>query len=418
MMKPYTPPNKWKANSSSTRLSLLTNQCGSTLIAVLSLVIILGVFLQTIGFDKIAQSNLITSNSRMKMSRDAIAHQIENFAMLPATFRNSLTRTDNSALKNCILGTGPSLCAGDGTEYPLNMYAPSTSSSLAQKLAGSGSVGGSSGLPVLYDTKGGLCETGATSVTTACPFEVYATFKAKCPGGGASCATAESISVHYVIRTPGNLFSSAGIKDRLILSSVDKFASEIQRTAILPSPYDYVPNSIYSTTLISTSPGITTTTLDEDLAIAAALTGITDPQSIVAITNTRITDPAIAQAVSAALVGAGLSDGIASEVAYGARDARITDVTILKSYVSVLIAAGITDLPAAYTIITHGITDVTLAKQTQITSLATALTSTSPTNSTTTTTTSTTSSTTTSAVPVTKTTACTSGSTCGTTIGI
>ncbi|MGZ6434029.1 MAG: hypothetical protein ACXWRE_11890, partial [Pseudobdellovibrionaceae bacterium] len=224
----------------------LVNPRGNTVLAILSATIVIGVFLQTSGFGGILENSSVLSNARVKASRDSIVYRIERYSTLPSTFRNSLNTTNNPYLQNCVLGTGPYPCAGDGTEYPINLYAPTTSNQIL--------AGATNASPVLYDTKGNLCQTGATSANTTCPFEVTASFTAKCPAASASCAVADTIKVHYVVRIPDTLFTNAGIKNRIALNTVDKFADEIQTSAILPPPYGYTPNALYSVTLVSTGP--------------------------------------------------------------------------------------------------------------------------------------------------------------------
>ncbi|MGZ3745592.1 MAG: hypothetical protein ACXVBQ_17135, partial [Pseudobdellovibrionaceae bacterium] len=256
---------------------------GNTVLAILSMTIVIGVFLQTSGFGGILENSSALSNARVKASRDSIAYRIERYSTLPTTFRNSLTTTNNPYLKNCVLGTGPALCAGDGTEYPLNLYAPTTS---AQVLAGA-----TNSIPVLYDTKGNLCQSGATSANLTCPFQVTASFTAKCPAASTSCAVAESIKVHYVIQTPKILFSNAGIKNRLTLNTIDKYADEILTSAILPPPYSYTPNTLHAVSLVSTGSDSTNNTPPPPPTYAEALAAVL---KVVGSTNqtlaTTITD--------------------------------------------------------------------------------------------------------------------------------
>ncbi|MGZ3746232.1 MAG: hypothetical protein ACXWRE_02780 [Pseudobdellovibrionaceae bacterium] len=238
----------------------LNNQKGNAVLLILAAIIVGGVILETAGFGRIAQNSFFSSSSRIKESRDTIAFQIERYATLPATFRNSIGFIENAELQNCVLGNGLSLCIGDGaTEFPLKLYAPVLSSAGSQLIAAAGPAG-TAVQPVLYDTKGNLCQTGDTSASLACPFEVSTTFVAWCPTGTTTCAIADCIQVHYVIRIPDFILSMTGMKEKAVLAKVDKFSTDIKTKDILPPPVGYVANINKVNSMVAVQSGTTPTT--------------------------------------------------------------------------------------------------------------------------------------------------------------
>lgn len=244
----------------------LNNKNGSTVISMLSVVIVIGVLLETTGFGDIIENNLFFSKVRAKEARDLISYRLEKYASLPITIRNSLAAPENSNLRNCVLGTTALACLADGTEYPLSLYSPSSPGSSSLLIAGPGPVTGSS-QPVLYDLKGNICQTGTLVATATCPFEVSATFTAKCPvASGSLCTTADSISVHYTVQTPASLTSASGGGRHLILAAISNAASSVQIKDILPPAYGYVPGNIITSSLIASGISSTLVTLNTPIS--------------------------------------------------------------------------------------------------------------------------------------------------------
>lgn len=244
----------------------LNNKNGSTVISMLSVVIFISVLLETTGFGEIIENNLFFSKVRAKEARDLISYRLEKYASLPITIRNSLAAPENSNLRNCVLGTTALACLADGTEYPLSLYSPSSPGSSSLLIAGSGPVTGSSH-PVLYDLKGNICQTGTLVANAACPFEVYATFTAKCPVASAAlCTIADSISVHYTVQTPASLASASGGGSHLILAAISNAATSVQIKDILPPAYGYVPGNIITSSLISSGVSATVVALNTPIS--------------------------------------------------------------------------------------------------------------------------------------------------------
>ncbi|HEY8271409.1 MAG TPA: hypothetical protein VIG33_11020 [Pseudobdellovibrionaceae bacterium] len=365
--------NKYKLKSSLGFPNPLHNREGNIVLGILSGVIVIGVFLQTTGFGKMAQGNAFISGARIKESRDAIVYQIERYSSLPAIFRNSLATTDNSALQNCVLGNGSLPCYGDGTEYPVSLYAAFLSNTGAQRLTTAGPVSDNAYQPALYDTRGNLCQTGATSASLACPFEVFTTFTAKCPAAvGSPCPAAESISIHYVIRIPNNVFS--GVKERTILATIDKFAPNIQTKDILPPAYGYVPNKFTLASLVSVQPGVTTTNptyIQVRDIVQSKFIGTSQVSNIDNFTdnlfnNFKITDPSLVAAYSDFLLlnpqaaysslGA-VSYMMAHQVGYTISAAEVNSISAATSWITdpllatALGGAGINDLTLAQALV-------------------------------------------------------------------
>lgn len=234
------------------------SQAGNAVLGVLAVIVGIGITLNIVVTQSASQSSFVLQNARLKWSRGSIAYQIERSASLPATFRTSLRFANNSALRNCILGTGPAACRGDGTEYPLDLYtsnADAASGAAAnaalQISAASVPEGSNSTVSVLYDSKGQRCQN-QTTATRECPFEVSTSFTAECAAAAATCATADSIRVLYTIRIPESVNSNGGVyKGQTVLAELQRLASKVQTSSIYPPANNYVPNAINSTALIA-----------------------------------------------------------------------------------------------------------------------------------------------------------------------
>jgi hypothetical protein len=264
---------------------IIQNEKGNIVFSALAAMVLIGVILQTGGMDRLAQSNQTFSSSRLKASRDVIAYQVERYATLPSSFRNSLLVSGNQALQNCVLGATPNACKGDGTEYPLHLYTPAVVGSTAFKIGGP-EIASENDPVVLYDVKGNLCQTGAKAASSACPFQVVTTFTAQCPGAAPSCSVAETISVHYKVGTPEHL--------KIILASVDKSASCLPTRSILPPAFGYVGNSITVSTFVTA--GVET--------IAMEPTAVTTYQEVLTIVQQAIGtggNPNLAKEIAKAL---------------------------------------------------------------------------------------------------------------------
>jgi hypothetical protein len=299
----------------------LASEKGSAILGVLCAIFVVCVLLQVNGFDKILQSNAISSNARLKTGRDSIASQIEKYASLPVAFRKSIGYSSNLALQNCVLGTGPSACLGDGTEYPLSLYSV-TSNGTVQMLAGpAGPVSAGGAHPVLYDVKGNLCETGAVTASLACPFEVFTSFTAKCPAAtGSPCSKAEAINVHYLIRLATTVSLDPAMRGKVSLPSIEKVALDVQTKEIMPPVFGYIPNPITTITMIAGTTGSTVvsqtlTSLQEAYDLIVKIVGnttlaqtiatslftndlIRDSSLITAFTNYWLQNPAAAAAAA------------------------------------------------------------------------------------------------------------------------
>lgn len=251
MYKQLVNSIKYKFKSLPVASRSLKNESGNTVLAVLSCVIILGGVLQTTGFGKLTQNQLFSSGARLKESRNNIAYQMERYAALPAAFRNSvpLSVSGNSELRTCVFGSPAGSCVAD-VAYPLSLHTPYLTATGSLLIAGPGA-----NAPVLYDTRGGLCQTGDTSASVHCPFEVFTTFKAQCPASAAFCPVAESIQVEYIVKIADSILASGGIKEH-ILDQVKKSATSILTSAIRPPPSDYIPvlNSVNSMFAVGAPP--------------------------------------------------------------------------------------------------------------------------------------------------------------------
>ncbi|MGZ3792605.1 MAG: hypothetical protein ACXVCP_09660 [Bdellovibrio sp.] len=388
--------NVKKADNPCFKLFSKRNQNGNAVLFILGGIIVLNSVLQTAGFGGIFDNNSVISTSRMKASRDSIDHQLDKYASLPASIRNSLSTTENVDLRTCVLGSSTALCNG-GTEYPLKLSDPTNQS---QFIAGPGPVSGG-GTPVLYDGKGNICSSTATSGNLSCPFEVYTTFTAQCAASAATCATADSIQVHYRLRIPDNLFSNSGSKNNIQLATIDKFANYVKVNEVLPHPYGWVAGHITNVTSVISGTTTTTQTPTYDDAVSTILTviggsytdlakqiadslyqkyGITDLSLIAALSSFWLQNAAAAQAcadeLSWEMANTGLTPdatfvnnvaasvlpynnipnpAIAIAIAYGLTQ----DSTQATTYAQTL--AGITDINSAKIIVDVKIQDPAIA---------------------------------------------------------
>lgn len=235
---------------------LLLNNHGNAIVLSLPLTIVVIAVIQLTMLQSSNFNSAIT-NFRAIGGRDSLAANIRMYSSLPATLRSSLhpshSSSTNSELQTCVFGG--LLPCNAGVETPLTLYSPMSSSSLTPSspiliIAGPASSGGSSPQAALYDTKGNLCaETGAA--TERCPYEVTANFIATCAGGASSCATAQSIAIHYFIHY---VQSSKGPKIPL-RDFVDQIAPSVTVASILPQSKSSSDGNITVSSLTSTTGG-------------------------------------------------------------------------------------------------------------------------------------------------------------------
>jgi len=231
-------------------------------------------------------------NSRILSARDALQLHIKTYSTLGTTFRSSmhpsLPVTVNSELRNCILGTGPIECKA-GVITPVALYYPMSSTTITpstplQRISGPGDVSITAAESATYDNKGNLCAVTATGIVDPnCPFfEVTTTFIATCAGGLPSCATAEFLSVSYVIKLATALAgaSSSVALHNFPLATIKLSAPAISRANILPPLAGASDNNI-TISLLPSSTTTTTTTLGlEDIKAAIMALGKTNPDRI------------------------------------------------------------------------------------------------------------------------------------------
>jgi hypothetical protein len=265
--------------------AVLGNQQGNVMLPIVIAFTVIGILLQSSELNRIVQNSYLTKNLHIRDSRNSLAFHLGRYGSLPTSFRNSVIASDNVDLQNCLFGNGSSPCYADGREYPVKLLEASVDGAPAKIISGPGQSSLSQAQPVLYNDKGQLCETGATRATLTCPFEVTTTFKARCAAAATSCATAESIILHYHISTPQDLYSSDSsmtFRNPLILASVENTSTEVKVADILPPAYDFIPNAMTKVSYVVETivdPGTTTTTTatvsynDVYAAVLAAIGG-------------------------------------------------------------------------------------------------------------------------------------------------
>jgi hypothetical protein len=295
-----------------TNIKILRSQGGNAVVAILASIIVLGAFLQTTGFGGIIENNQVFATARAREGRNAVAYQINRYASLPLTFRNSLTSENNgnSDLRNCVLGATPAVCKNNFA-YPIRLF--STSSGKPVVMSGAGASGVNQ--PVYYDLRGNPCSDKFTAASAMCPFEVLTTFTATCPGGVSPCTSADSITVQYSVQTP--FYSLAGASGRMSLGDVSKDAATVSVADIMPHAHGYIPGHVIAGSTVgqddssSKSPGAIYTkmynsvlTIVNDPSLAEKITRMTvienkiDRQDLIdAIATLWLKHPEVAQSV-------------------------------------------------------------------------------------------------------------------------
>lgn len=261
----------------------LNNSNGNTILGVLCLIAV------SVAAFQMSLSNSLSvnggiKNSRIMSARDTLESRIKAYSTMGATFRSSMYMgvplTVNAELRNCIFGTGSTPCKADGAKHPVALYYPiytpaGSSGENLKRMSGPTGDDLSPSESAFYDNKGNLCVANSTGeIEPNCPFfEVTTSFTATCAGGTATCTTAESISVNYMIKAAKTLLgSSTQNVATLAMKPINLSAPEISVTDILPAK----PGSSASNVTISLSPSETTLSLESIQTVLKTL-GIKDP---------------------------------------------------------------------------------------------------------------------------------------------
>jgi len=297
-------------------------------------------FMQNINFTS------TMNHFRIRGVRDSLVNNIKGYSSMPSTFRSSLQANNfssNPDLQNCVFGTGASPCQ-PGVELPVTLYSPISSSMI---ISGPAALNGAQTQAALYDAKGNLCANVMGSATTQCPFEVTTSFVATCAPGQTSCATAQSIQIHYYIKRKSD--------SSTLRASIADYAPSVLVSKILPDAVGSSDGNIKVSQLVSaTDPTATTTTPPANelyttilAAVQAGAPGATlDQQGQYAqsFINSGYTDPTFVKTVT--------------KDAYWAPDWRNV-ILVTES----LKQAGITDLQQADTLAKIGIADPSYMKK-------------------------------------------------------
>lgn len=260
----------------------LNNSQGNTILGVLCLIAV------SVAAFQMSLSNSLSvnggiKNSRIVSARDTLESRIKAYSSMGTTFRSSMYMgvplTVNSELRNCVFGSGTTPCKADGIKHPVALYYPiySTAGSSGESLkriSGPAVDGLDPSDSAFYDNKGNLCiANSAGAIEPNCPFfEVTTSFTATCAGGTATCATAESISVNYIIKAAKALSgSSSQTLASVAIKPIDLAAPAISVTDILPA----APGSSSSNVTISLLPSSSTLSLESIQSTLKSL-GITD----------------------------------------------------------------------------------------------------------------------------------------------
>jgi hypothetical protein len=356
-----------------TRFSNQLNQRGSAAVAVLGTIAFMGAAIEMSTKIATTTSTAIGA-SRISASRDALVYQVGRYAALPSSFRSSIDPTlplgVNQSLKNCILGTVPGRCKGDGmTEQAFSLYSPLVGGN-AFVLAGPGPSTQANASPTYYDQNGNRCATKSN-----CPFQVYATFVAKCPAlEPAPCDQAESVKVHFEIKFAPKAGTPSVIATPM-LAPISMVSASTDVSSILSSHNGATDTTITRVTLLGG--GATTTVVADsplvdsiynaiagigiaDRGIARALVrgGITQTGDAVylvdhAVKNNHMVDTAIIEKIASVWVdNPHIGLGIAQRTEPGDTIAAIDGI------VSAIKQSGITSNPLIEFIAYVGWTDV------------------------------------------------------------
>jgi hypothetical protein len=232
----------------------------------------------------------IIKTARVLSARDALISHIRSYASMGASLRASmhpglLPATINQELKDCILG-GASPCES-GIEKPLSLYYPISPTNPASN-TGLFAVSGTNAQPVYYDERGAIC-----TETTRCPFfSASTTFIPTCAAGAPTCATADSIVVHFKINS--NVYSASTIP----IASVDERAASVARSSIFPDPISSASANIPVLLLPGSSPDTLTADQIRNALIVGGLTNSTLLDGIVPVIQTSgITSLAVITAI-------------------------------------------------------------------------------------------------------------------------
>jgi hypothetical protein len=259
----------------------VTNSRGNTILGVLCLIAVsVAAFQMTLSNSLSVNGGI--KNSRIVSARDMLESRIKSYSSMGTTFRSSMylgvPLTVNTELRNCVFGTGTSPCKAID-KHPVALYypiysGPGAAGSNLKRISGPAVEGLSASESAFYDNKGNLCIANSTgSLDANCPFfEVTTSFVATCPGGTTTCATAESISVNYMIKTAAALSgSSSQTLASFSMKPIDHSAPPISVADILPA----APGSSSSNVTISLSPSTSTLSLESIQSTLKSL-GITD----------------------------------------------------------------------------------------------------------------------------------------------
>lgn len=349
------------------KTAALNNQRGSAFVLVIAFMAVTMSIVTVLSQPSINRSTL--QNSRSVNVKNTLAAHVRKYASMGSTFRASLNSEiidANPALKACVLGDA-NPCIGQGQERPVTLYYPASVGLAGNSLklvAGPGPFGSDTARGAFYDLKGALCGNAPAQENDACPFEVYSTFSASCPGGAATCNLAQSLMVHFYIHYNSETASNI-ISHTTQLAPVDEFTVAIDINDILPPDFGQATQnvivSVIDTTVRVVDP-VEPTLFEKAIAEAeitdpaliallkAAVEGITDKKIVTALVKARITNRDNALAIANAIIesgttseramraiaGAGITDPI---VALMIANSGVTDVTFIKAVVQ----AGITN---------------------------------------------------------------------------
>lgn len=296
-------------------LKRLNNKQGNTILGVLCLIA------ASVAAFQMSLSNSVSVNSGIKNSRilsarDTLESRIKSYSSMGTTFRSSmhfgLPVTVNAELRNCVLGGGSNPCM-PGVKTPVALYYPiysaaGVASASFQRISGPAMDNLPASESAFYDNKGNLCvPNNSGSIASNCAFfEVTTSFIATCAGGAPSCATAESISVNYMIKAATALSGSASqTLSSFPMATIELAAPDISVSQILPA----TAGSASSNVTISLLPSQATLSLEtitsalkdlgmkgkekiEKFALAFQQSGVTDLSKLEFLAKVGHPDPA------------------------------------------------------------------------------------------------------------------------------
>lgn len=212
---------------------------GTTLVEVIVVVGLLAVtgaaFMSMVSYQ-----NRISKLARAQQGRDVTVSTLRNLLSNPGVLYWSalIPGNPNSQFTKCVLGDSAATCA-KGTNYPLTLYYPNSSTVLAGSALPSSQ-------PVYYDhLNAEPCDAQAAALPEACPLAVTTYFRARCPLDENNCKQAQFVQIVIDIK---NRVKTSGVQgEGAIISSLrdihDEVIVDTSQIALYKSQDDFNPNS-------------------------------------------------------------------------------------------------------------------------------------------------------------------------------